>query len=339
MGNDVVVSETGAADELSAKPTVDKTERRARNNLFTAKVFVALAVGALGAFLLNSVLLVIRPGFLDPLILLGGAAAVLNCLGFMIYVAIAGGERLRSLLLLALAIGIVLSYPWSLFRLGWQIERLAWARVTRGAEPLINAIETYTREHGEPPPSLKHLVPKYIPKVPSTGLLAYPSFEYDAFEVTREDLVWYDLGSRGGKPMKGLWLYVDGPPEHAILAFTVADGTRVTDVRVDRMPESIDDLQFDEVVWRKGGAERMRMVRDLPKDLRSDGASVAAVENALGEPDGRRMLSNTAWELRIECSRGFANWDVIIYWPTRDYPEYTHGGSTERIGEWAYVHE
>jgi hypothetical protein len=33
------------------------------------------------------------------------------------------------------------------------------------------------------------------------------------------------------------------------------------------------------------------------------------------------------------------NWDVFFYWPTQDYPKTIYGGSTERIGQWAYVHE
>lgn len=49
--------------------------------------------------------------------------------------------------------------------------------------------------------------------------------------------------------------------------------------------------------------------------------------------------SNAPWEVRVECSSGFLNWDVFFYWPTEDYPKQIYGGSTELIGKWAYVHE
>ncbi len=45
------------------------------------------------------------------------------------------------------------------------------------------------------------------------------------------------------------------------------------------------------------------------------------------------------WELKVECSIGFLNWDVFIYWPTEKYPSNIYGGSTELIRNWAYVHE
>lgn len=49
--------------------------------------------------------------------------------------------------------------------------------------------------------------------------------------------------------------------------------------------------------------------------------------------------TGSPWELRLPCSSGPMNWDVFFYWPTHRYPGAIYGGSVERVGDWAYVHE
>ena len=44
------------------------------------------------------------------------------------------------------------------------------------------------------------------------------------------------------------------------------------------------------------------------------------------------------YELKVYCSYGMS-FDSFFYWPQKDYPRYIYGGYTERIGDWAYVHE
>jgi hypothetical protein len=46
------------------------------------------------------------------------------------------------------------------------------------AEPLIEAVRQYERNHGAPPESLQSLVPTYLPEIPSTGMGAYPNYGY-----------------------------------------------------------------------------------------------------------------------------------------------------------------
>lgn len=46
------------------------------------------------------------------------------------------------------------------------------------SKPLIAAIVQYEKDTGSPPPSLASLVPKYLPAVPSTGMMAYPEYHY-----------------------------------------------------------------------------------------------------------------------------------------------------------------
>ncbi len=45
------------------------------------------------------------------------------------------------------------------------------------------------------------------------------------------------------------------------------------------------------------------------------------------------------YELMIETPSGGLNWDVFVYWPGGNYPDYFYGGTPELFGKWAYVHE
>jgi hypothetical protein len=45
------------------------------------------------------------------------------------------------------------------------------------------------------------------------------------------------------------------------------------------------------------------------------------------------------WVLRVSTSLGVLNWDQFIYFPLTNYPATGYGGTLERIGDWAYVHE
>jgi hypothetical protein len=64
--------------------------------------------------------------------------------------------------------------------LGWRmnIQYTNLIRVTERGEPLIDAIRTYQAEQGRPPAVLDELVPKYIDRVPETGIGAWPEFRY-----------------------------------------------------------------------------------------------------------------------------------------------------------------
>lgn len=45
------------------------------------------------------------------------------------------------------------------------------------------------------------------------------------------------------------------------------------------------------------------------------------------------------WALTALVSRRMLNWDRFIYFPDQAYPAHGFGGSLERMGAWAYVHE
>lgn len=53
----------------------------------------------------------------------------------------------------------------------------------------------------------------------------------------------------------------------------------------------------------------------------------------------RRRYQDNPWALSVSTPIGFLNWDCLLYFPRRNYPERGYGGSLERVGDWAYVHE
>jgi hypothetical protein len=45
------------------------------------------------------------------------------------------------------------------------------------------------------------------------------------------------------------------------------------------------------------------------------------------------------WWLMLPVSTGVINWDILLFLPNGDYPEYGWGGWLEPVSDWAYVHE
>lgn len=102
---------------------------------------------------------------------------------------------------------------------------------TRSAA-LVDAIEDYERAEGTPPSSLSELVPGFISSIPSTGMAAYPDYEYtreegpcsagnrwhlkvDAAELMQWDFFFYcprkDYPTRGwggSNEVMGDWAYL-----------------------------------------------------------------------------------------------------------------------------------
>lgn len=45
------------------------------------------------------------------------------------------------------------------------------------------------------------------------------------------------------------------------------------------------------------------------------------------------------WVLRVFTPSGGINFDAFMYFPLQNYPDHGYGGSFERVGDWAYLHE
>jgi hypothetical protein len=301
-----------------------------------AGVAITFALGLL-AFLVNGLLLVCDPLLIAMPLLLLSAVALLLLLGLSIAAAFRGTLR-ESIPWLGGAALLVVAV-WPAARFSWFLERFSWTRVARRGATIVAAIDAYQRDHHQPPASLSALVPRYLAAVPGTGAPAYPDFEFERHEHAGDQtLVWYDLGSRHGQPTEGLWVYPDGPGDHAILAITFADEGGLEEARIDRAPK-LTPQPFDLTRWKSDRSARLAMAKNLPGELRQRGVKPAQITAVLGEPDGTRHIPSSPWELRVPCSHGLLNWDVFFYWPSRRYPQQAYGGSIERIGDWAYVHE
>lgn len=60
-----------------------------------------------------------------------------------------------------------------------HVRHNAFVALAERSRPLISAIKRYEKEKGTSPPSLESLVPKYLARVPGTGMSAYPSYKYE----------------------------------------------------------------------------------------------------------------------------------------------------------------
>lgn len=69
--------------------------------------------------------------------------------------------------------GFVLSIP-----VGEKIRIIAFHRLSERSKPLVAAIRAYEEQQGKPPESLETLVPNFISSVPTTGMGAYPKYQY-----------------------------------------------------------------------------------------------------------------------------------------------------------------
>jgi hypothetical protein len=52
-----------------------------------------------------------------------------------------------------------------------------------------------------------------------------------------------------------------------------------------------------------------------------------------------RAYGENSWVLLVHTGGPGVNFDLLMYFPNQQYPEVGYGGSIERVGAWAYVHE
>ncbi len=77
--------------------------------------------------------------------------------------------------------------------------------------------------------------------------------------------------------------------------------------------------------------------RYLPTTPKTGMAAYPEYEYVEGER--ARDYDENPWALFVPCSSGGMNWDIFLYLPKQNYPGNGYGGSLQRVGDWAYVHE
>jgi len=155
--------------------------------------------------------------------------------------AIPRNTRKRALYIAAFALAYA-AVGVAAVRFSRDLRTHAFFELAERSAPLVEAISQFEADHGLPPNRLQDLVPGYLEAVPSTGMGAYPQFEY--------------LGRQGKEEFLG-------------------------------------------APWPEGNS----------------------------------------WILYVETPSGGINWDLFIYFPSGQYPDYAYSSRLERIGAWAYCHE
>lgn len=76
----------------------------------------------------------------------------------------------------------------------------------------------------------------------------------------------------------------------------------------------------------------------VPQYLPAMPARLPPLELVSGE-SARADYHGNSWILRADVGIGILNWDQFLFFPKQNYPPHGYGGSLERVGRWAYVHE
>jgi hypothetical protein len=102
-------------------------------------------------------------------------------------------RRTRGAGLFLMPAGLILVFSFFLaLRAGGAMRMWGFERFAERATPIVDAIERYSKEKGQPPPSLEELVPDYLPSIPATGVGSAREFRYIAGEQAE--------GQYGGNP-------------------------------------------------------------------------------------------------------------------------------------------
>lgn len=80
----------------------------------------------------------------------------------------------------------------------WPTRRAGLEAAAARAKPLIAAIERYKTDEGHAPEDLQDLVPRYIARVPPTGMVSYPDFRYSRADWGEGALQFYTLRVQTG---------------------------------------------------------------------------------------------------------------------------------------------
>ncbi len=85
--------------------------------------------------------------------------------------------RTAALVMLACATGYLGGHHFRQAIFG-DPRREAFLQLGERMQPLVNAIESYHRDHGAYPATLESLITNYLPKLPETGMGSYTNYSY-----------------------------------------------------------------------------------------------------------------------------------------------------------------
>jgi len=94
----------------------------------------------------------------------------------MIYLLIPGSREVGLRILVGAAIFLGTFYAFGTS--GMTLRAAAFRDLAQRSMPLAEAVKTFEEKEGRLPKSLEELVPRYLARVPGTGMAAYPEYDY-----------------------------------------------------------------------------------------------------------------------------------------------------------------
>jgi hypothetical protein len=119
----------------------------------------------------------------------------------------------------------------------------------------------------------------------------------------------------------GFWVRAYGFAQLAERSKPLVKAIKEYDARFGQLPASLEGL----------------VPEFLPFVPLTGMAAYPHYEYATGEK--AETFDGNPWVLYVNTPNGLINWDMFMYLPLQNYPEKGYGGSLERIGDWAYMHE
>lgn len=156
--------------------------------LYIGVLLVAVLYGPLGWAFINALQVASLPSFLSGLVIGARASLFFAFLpwGFLLIsspvlvILLVLRKRYRFLPLWASVCAICWGAKPVVKKLDyfWEWRRAGLQRITKRAQPLIQAIDSYCTQEKRCPQQLEDLVPEYISEIPVTSAVAYPDFRY-----------------------------------------------------------------------------------------------------------------------------------------------------------------
>ena len=126
-------------------------------------------------------------------VMLLGYAAFAGLIGLLVspFFLLSKARRRNASLVFLISLACLIGFTAGAV-IGNQIRHRAFVELAERSRPLVNALQSYEAQFGHPPQTLEELVPNFIPKVPKTGLGAYPKYEYVAGDEAKrfDDNPW-----------------------------------------------------------------------------------------------------------------------------------------------------
>jgi hypothetical protein len=86
----------------------------------------------------------------------------------------------RPLLLAIVTAGVMVPSVYPGMAVHLYLQKMAFGALAERSATLVEAIKRYKRDTGAPPDVLADLVPRYLAKIPHTGMSEYPEYRYTA---------------------------------------------------------------------------------------------------------------------------------------------------------------